>query len=356
MTRAASAVLLVLALSAGEARAQVDTSPRRRPASPRPAPAAQPAGAPASATTPRPPSSGDTPPAGFAVQTSVRPARVTVGDRFVSGAAVAVPAGTRVEVEVRADSADRWRVVGSATATAQDSARTRWLVVVPMVAWVPRGADSLTARVRLTPPGGRVLVIPVVLPLPAVTAVLPDDTTQWQVRPPHDVWGPSRDWRVLAAAALLALVLLALLVWLASRLLRRRRKRLVPATARQRALALLERARSSGFIAAGNWQAFYTLVGDALRGFAAELEPRWSTDLTSTEVLHAMREDAVADEEVEALAALLRVADLAKFARQGRSADDARRDLDEARRWVQAFAPPAREPAAADAVTAGVGP
>jgi len=281
-----------------------------------------------------------------------------VGDRFVAGAAVAVPAGTRVAVEVPRDSGDRWRVVGTATAAARDSARTRWLVVVPMVAWVPGIADSARATLRLTPPGGRTLSIPITLRLPDVRAVLPNDTAQWRVRPPHDVWGPSRDWRVLAAQALLALLLLALIAWLALKLLRRRRKQLVPATARQRALALLERARTSGFVEAGNWKAFYTLVGDALRGFAAELEPRWSTDLTSSELLEAMEEDRVAAADLDALRHLLRMADLAKFARRGRAPDDARRDLDEARRWVEGFAPPARAadtPDAVDAVAAGAG-
>ena len=297
----------------------------------------------------------DTAPAGFAFQASVRPRTVTVGDRFVSGAAVAVPAGTRVVVEVPKDSADRWRVVGTATATARDSARTRWLVVVPMVAWVPGIPDSARARLRLTPPGGRALVIPITLRLPAVRAVLPADTTKWRVRPPHDVWGPSRDWRVIAAMALLALLLLALIAWLAARLIRRRRKKRGPATARQRALALLERARTSGFIEAGNWKAFYTLVGDALRGFAAELEPRWSTDLTTSELLETMREDDVAAADTDALGHLLRVADLAKFARHGRAPDDARRDLDEARRWVEGFALPAREPADAEADPVAVG-
>ena len=300
----------------------------------------------------------DTAPAGFAFRASVQPKTVTVGDRFVSGAAVAVPAGTRVAVEVPKDSADRWRVVGAATATARDSARTRCLVVVPMVAWTPGIPDSLRASLRVTPPGGRAIVVPITLRLPTVRAVLPDDTTKWRVRPPHDVWGPSRDWRVLAGMALLALLLLALIAWLAARLVRRRRKKMAPATARQRALAMLEKARTSGLIEAGNWKGFYTLVGDALRGFAAELEPRWSTDLTSSELLEAMREDDVAAGDVDALGHLLRVADLAKFARHGRAPDDARRDLDEARCWVQGFVPPAREPEAADAaadVPAGAG-
>ncbi|HEV7587322.1 MAG TPA: hypothetical protein VGO40_04255, partial [Longimicrobium sp.] len=82
------------------------------------------------------------------------------------------------------------------------------------------------------------------------------------------------------------------------------------------------------------------------------------TDLTTSELLETMREDGAAAAEVDALGHLLRVADLAKFARHGRAPDDARRDLDEARHWVEAFAPPAREPEVADAaadVPAGAG-
>jgi hypothetical protein len=51
---------------------------------------------------------------------------------------------------------------------------------------------------------------------------------------------------------------------------------------------------------------------------------------------------------VGALGRLLRVADLAKFARHGRAPDDARRDLDDARRWVESFAAPSTEAAEAE--------
>jgi DNA-binding transcriptional regulator YbjK len=130
----------------------------------------------------------------------------------------------------------------------------------------------------------------------------------------------------------------------------------VPATARQRALALLERARTSGFIEAGNWKAFYTLVSEALRGLAAALDARWSTDLTSAELIAEMRSDRVDSEHADTLEHLLRIADLAKFARRGRDPDDARRDLDEARKWVESFAVPEPEPAESAAVAAGVAP
>jgi hypothetical protein len=293
-------------------------------------------------------------PEGFAWRASVEPKTVTVGDRFASGLAVFVPAGTRVAIGIPKDSADRWRVLGGPEVTAADSARSRWRVVAPMVAWVPGLPDTLGATLRLTAPDGRVATVPVTLRMPAVRSVLPADTTKWRVRPPHDVWGPSRDWRWIALLAALALVLLALLAWAMVSLLRRRRARRIPATARERALALLERAGKSGFIEAGNWKAFYSLVSEALRGLAAGLEPRWSTDLTTSELVEEMRSGRVDEIQLISLEELLRVADLAKFARWGRDPDDARRDLDAAREWVRSFAAPVPEPA--DAALAGVAP
>ncbi|HKP77423.1 MAG TPA: hypothetical protein VJT67_17970 [Longimicrobiaceae bacterium] len=295
------------------------------------------------------PFAADAPPPGFQFRPAVEPDTVTVGDRFVTGAAIGVPAGTRVTIEVPKDSADRWRVVGRITATAEDSARTRWLVVVPMVAWTPGLDDAAGARVRLAMADGRTLTIAVGLLLPTVRAVLPADSTKWVVKPPHDVWGPSRDWRVDALMGLLALLLLGAIAWLVRWIIRRRRKRAGPLSARQQALATLERAGKSGFIEAANWKAFYTLVSEALRGYAAALSPRWSSDLTSTELLEAMETDGVPADDAAALERLLRVADLAKFARHGRAPDDARRDLVEARTWVEAFAAPSPETAEAEA-------
>ena len=255
-------------------------------------------------------------------------------------------------LEVARDTADRWRVLGDVTATPRDSARSSWVVVAKMVAWQPGLPDTLGAELRLTGADGRVIDLPVKLAFPTVRAVLPADSAQWRVRPPHDVWGSSRDaarTALLVALILLGILLLALLTWLVVRALRRRRARMIPATARERALALLERARTSGFIEAGNWKAFYTLVSEALRGYIAVVEPRYSEDLTSSEVVEGMRADGAPEERVETLERLLRVSDLAKFARHGRAPDDARRDLELAREWVESYAVPADEPARAGA-------
>lgn len=302
-----------------------------------------------------------TPPSGFAYQARVEPDTVTVGDRFASGMAVSVPAGTRVALVIERDTADRWRVLGNVSAAPRDSARTRWLVAANLVAWQPGLPDTLPAVLRLTAREGKVTEVPVAMAFPFVRAVLPDDSAKWLVRPPHDVWGPSVDaarTALMVALLIVALLLIGLLAWLVVRTVRRRRARMVPATARARALALLERARTSGFIEAGNWKAFYALVSEALRGYIAAVEPRLSEDLTSAEVVEAMRGRAP-DERVDTLEHLLRVSDLAKFARHGRAPDDARRDLDRAREWIETHQIPSTETsgdAAAEPATAEAAP
>lgn len=373
MMRAAVLLLALAACSAAPAHAQDSTRapaegpvrPRAtqpRPAQTRPAQTrpARPRTTPARTTPARAPTpatdttraAAPAPPPGFAYQARAQPDTVTVGDRFASGMAVTVPAGTQVALEVARDTADRWRVLGDVTATPRDSARSRWVVVANMVAWQPGLPDTLGAELRLTGGDGRVINLPVKLAFPTVRAVLPADSTQWRVRPPHDVWGSSRDaarTALLVALILLALLLLALSAWLIVRAVRRRRARMLPANARERALALLERARTSGFIEAGNWKAFYTLVAEALRGYIAVVEPRFSEDLTTSEVVEGMRAGGAPDGRVDTLEHLLRVSDLAKFARHGRAPDDARRDLDLARGWVESYAVPAAEPAMAEA-------
>lgn len=378
MIRAAAVAFVALALTAAPARAQDRTPARaprpsgahlggvaprtRRPPARMRAPAPDTSRAATSKRAPgaSPPPADTALPPGVGARTSVEPKSVTVGDRFESGVALTVPAGTQVAVAVATDTADRWRALSPPAVSARDSARTTWLAIVRMVAWVPALPDSAgpVATVRLTAANGRVDSVRVKLAFPQVRATLPADSAKWVVRPPHDVWGTARDWRRAGIGIAVALLLLALLAILVVALLRRRRRKRIPATARERALALLERARASGFVEAGNWKAFYTLVSEALRGFAAEIRPRWSTDLTTSELLEAMRSDPAAASRADPLEPLLRVADLAKFARHGRDPDAAFRDLEQARAWVESYAEPGPEATETDpaAATAGAAP
>jgi|GEM_PF-1292833 len=285
---------------------------------------------------------------------------VTVGDRFAAVVTAWFPPGAWLEMEAPADS-DRVQLITPPKTSVIDSAGGRLRVDLRMVAWRAGIPDSLPVRARMGMPDGTSRAIETVIRLPHVRSVLPADTTRHVPRGPKDVWGPSRPWTALAilAAILVLLLLLAVLAWVLIR--RRRRRRLAGPyrTPREAALAMLEEARTSGLAEAGEWKAFYSLVSAALRRYAMATHTRWSTDLTTRELLEEMRADRVDEAHLAPLAHLLRVADLAKFARGARTLDDARRDLDAARRWVESFGRP--EPAEEDGegdgdlATAGAG-
>lgn len=262
------------------------------------------------------------------LRATVTPDTVTVGERF--RVAVSLPqAESWLELLPPADS-DRVRMVSRTRGSASDSTSA----TATLVAWRTGPADSVDALARVGAADGSQRTVPLRLPLPAVRSVLPADPRRQVPRGPKDVWGAGYDWRMIAGLALLAAVILGLLVrWI----VRRRRRGGVAGTPREQALALLERAERSGLLEAGDAKGFYTLVATALRGYAAAVDGRWSEDLTTSEFLARMRESGIRD--VDALASVLRSADLAKFARHRRTPDEARRDLAEARRWVETFPP-----------------
>jgi hypothetical protein len=272
------------------------------------------------------------------VETALSADTVTVGDRFAAVVTAWFPPGSWLEMEAPADS-DAVQLVAPPKTAVIDSTSGRLRVDLRMVAWRTGLPDTLPVRARMVMPDGTSRMIETVIRIPHVRSVLPPDTSRHVPRGPKDVWGPSRPWTAIAllAAILLLLLLLAILTWVLIR--RRRRRRLAASyrTPREAALAALEEARTSGLAEAGEWKAFYSLVSGALRRYAMGTRARWSTDLTTRELLDEMRADGVGEDELEPLAHLLRVADFAKFARGRRTLDGARSDLEAARLWVESF-------------------
>ncbi len=189
------------------------------------------------------------------------------------------------------------------------------------------------------------------LPTLRVVSVLPADTAGIEPRPAKGVIGRSWSWWPIILTALAVLLLAALLGWW----IRRRRQRrpepaLAPApTARERALAALDAARSDGLLERGEVKAFYIRVAVAVRHFLAAMEPAWGEELTTTELMARIR--AMADpEEARGLEGILRAADQVKFARRRPEPATAHQEWAEARAWVVAFRrepEPVREEAAA---------
>lgn len=109
---------------------------------------------------------------------------------------------------------------------------------------------------------------------------------------------------------------------------------------REAALAALQEARAAGLVERGEWKEFYTRISLALREYLEAIEPGWSEDLTTTELLAQVRVAAAHDAAAD-LAALLRPADQVKFARRVPTAAEAIAEWEAARRWVERFRPPA---------------
>lgn len=286
----------------------------------------------------------------------VAPETVTVGERFRVTASVWLTPGSWLELDAPAPT-ERVMAVDSPRTARPDSAASVFHASVEMVAWSPGDADVVVATARVTDPDGTMRMAPVALEIPVVRSVLPADTTQHRPKGPKDVFDAGRRGWLRALLAALALLALLLLLFALARAVRRRlrRKRApgVPLTARQRALSELERARTSGDAEAGRWKAFYSRVSDALRGYAEAVDPRWSADLTTFELLARMRSGGVPEGEVSALARVLGAADLAKFARRPFTTETAHADLAAARAWVERVG---REPSAERAgATAGAG-
>ncbi len=280
-------------------------------------------------------------PAAAQARTGVSPREATVGDRITSVAEVPLPAGARLEVSFPPGDTLRVHPVGRVRiAAGAGSARA----TATLVAWTPGPATTVAATARIVAADGSARTIPLRFAVPAIRSVLPRDTSGLKPKGPKDVIGPDRriDWRLVAIGAALAVWLGVLLYWL-----RRRRRRprpepiVAPRDAREQALEALEAARASG-LAEGDGRAFYTLVAQALRGFAHAVRPRWSPDLTTTELERRMEKDGVAARDLAPLRSVLHSADLAKFGRYPVPADSALRDWDEARRWVEGFGRDAR--------------
>jgi hypothetical protein len=178
----------------------------------------------------------------------------------------------------------------------------------------------------------------VTLPVLEVTSVLPLDGETLQPMPAKGVIGASYPWWLFVLLGFLVLAGLAAVVWWLTR-----RRAAAPGTVvmpgippRDQALAALRHARTAGLVEAGRWKEFYTRVAHALRVYLEALDPAWSEDLTTTELVARVRADAGHD-HAAALARILAPADQVKFARRVPTAGEAVAEWETAVEWVEHF-------------------
>lgn len=269
----------------------------------------------------------------------VAPDTVTVGDHFRVLVRVRAPAGATVvfppfnliepvesvdSVRVRRDSLGAWTATYSLTA---------WITSDSLVAAIPfrvRSADGSSRDLRVR------------VELPHVRSVLPADSALHVPKPakavlPIVVAAPTpRGW--LLPAVLLGLVFLAI-VWLAVR----RRRLTIPTLgdARAAALAKLREIEGAGLLARGEVHEYHVRTSRVLREYLAAAAAL-GEDLTSSELLRAMRLRSADPATVAELERLLREADRVKFAGPGagRGAVGGRTHGEGVSAWISAWPPP----------------
>lgn len=288
------------------------------------------------------------------VELSVTPKQATVGDVLTAQVTVTAPEGVSLTLpgqdadlggaEVRALSTQEQQLADGSRQTTLSYQIVFWevgeqTVKAPTVAWrVGDGEARQAARPETTV---------------AIKSVLPPDASAPEGSPDiKDIRGPREiplRWHHYLLAALPVLALLGLL-GLGIAALRRRRRAAVPEAVApplppgEEALQALDALVAEDLPGAGQIKEHYVRLSWIVRHY---IERRWrlpALEVTTSMLAESMRASgAVPGEVAAAIVALLRRADLAKFAKHRPDADVARADVGEARGIVLASRRPAPE-------------
>ncbi|MEX0890628.1 MAG: hypothetical protein WEB88_00560 [Gemmatimonadota bacterium] len=270
--------------------------------------------------------------------TALDPDSVTVGEVARVAVVVSRPSGVEAAFPDSLMLPPDVEMAGPRTLVLDTTGERLATAIYPVTAWRPGVLPLGSVTVAFSQPTGASLEV--TLPTLVVLSVLPPDTAGIEARPPKDVLGANRVWWPI----LLALLVLALLAALAWWLWRRRTVPEEIAAAphvpgmgpRAEALAALELAAQMPLEHRDQVKFFHARMTATLRRYAVAVDRRLGPELTTTE-LAARVGGAPA---LEPLLALLRRADLVKFARRSTTAAEARAELERARAWVAAWPPP----------------
>lgn len=273
-------------------------------------------------------------PAPLRVQTGVAPESVTVGDRFRSVVRLELPPGVEASFPpLRIDDP----VAATDTPMVMRSEPNVVSATYPLVAWVAAESLSVVVPVRLSLAGSQPAEYRVSLKLPTVVSVLPSDSTRLEPRPPKPLLAlpraqrPAHLWWALALLLGLAAVAIAWRAW------RGRAGREAPRDPLQEALARLDSLLAEPEPLDGSGERFYVEASRVLRRFLGQVEPRWSEDLTTTELVERIDREPFDAPRSAALEELLTEADSAKFAGSRVYPSDAREFAVRTRDWIAAF-------------------
>jgi hypothetical protein len=271
---------------------------------------------------------------------AVIPESITVGDVFHAAVRMELPRDMRLSAPDSLELVEDIEHAGRREISIDTAGGVRRVTVLyPLAAWRP-GRYELPPVTLRAADAQRDTTLRVQLPAFEVRSVLPADTTGIEAKPAKDVLGANRLWwPILLALLIAALIGTALYMWWR----RRRRGKEEPVVFTpavpplEVALAQLAALRREGLIERGELRPFYERLTETLRHYAAAIEPRWSVDLTTSELAARLRADAGMPDALE-VTRILGGADMVKFARAITTKDNASRDLEAARMWVERMA------------------
>ena len=269
------------------------------------------------------------------------PNTVTIGDVFQIIVQFTLP-GDR-EAVVPGEDADfgpaEVRSVDQTVATLPDG-RRRYTVTYSLALWEVGETTLKTPAIAAKAPDGTVTELEHAEATVTVRSVLAEGASELR-----DIRGPRAmplRWYHYALAALPVLALIVAVVLLVRRLRSRRRGEepeeapAPPLPPAEEALAALDQLERHDLVGQGNIKEHYVRLSWILRNY---IERRWqlpALEATTGMLGHTMAGSGrVADEAIDQIIALLRRADLAKFARHRPEAPVAREDIDRAREVVQ---------------------
>lgn len=270
---------------------------------------------------------------------AVVPESITVGDVFHAAVRVDLREGMTVSAPDSIALIEDVEQAGRREVRIDSAGGARHAIVMyPLAAWRPGTYELPDITLRLAGVGVD-SVVSVALPSFDVRSVLPADTAGIEPKPAKDVLGANRLWWPILLGLLLAAVIgTALYIWW-------RRRNAVEETVvftpdvppLEVALAQLAALRREGLIERGELRPFYERLTETLRHYAAAVEPRWGVDLTTSELAGRLRAELDVTDALE-LTRILGAADMVKFARAVTTRENASRDLDAARAWIEGFA------------------
>jgi hypothetical protein len=185
---------------------------------------------------------------------------------------------------------------------------------------------------------------------PAPDGQAPEEPAPADLKPALE---PPRDWRPLLVAAAVAAAAAALGFWILRRLRRRGRREAPPPPVRraplrpawETALEELDRIAAADHVGHGELARQYVEVTAALRRYLEERYGVPALEQTTSELADSLRRTPLRPELAARVLALLREADLVKFAKAAPAPADARAVEARARETVSATIPRAAEPA-----------